>query len=785
MREISPWQNQHPAPIPNPEIEYIFRPESQEPGLRDYWKMLLKHRRLVFLVLLGALGIGAFITWQSTPLYTASATIKIDTSGQTIGGFGETPANATDYYQTQVALLKSRALAARVIAALGLESNQKFIDSPNLLDTLRYRVIGYVNSAFTSIFDFVSDFWGNARPQEEKGPWGIREFVLGVHPNLLNRYLRFLEVEPVRTTTLVHVRFTTIDPQLSQQLAAAHTASFIRMHLETRFELTKEAREFLEKKLSELKVKVQQSEEAVNRFRQANGVVSLEGNQNIIADRMVDLNKRLTEARAQRIELESLSRIVKDKNYEYLSQIIDNNLILQLKVRLEGLEAEQSRLATIYKPDHPRLVELGDQINQARRRMRVEINNIVRKIESDYMAARAKEAALQAEADRQKQTALNLKELGVEYTLLQGELDANRTVYEGVIKRLNETSVSNDSPISNLQIVEPAETPLSPSFPRIERNFLLATALGLFFSVGLAFLLEHFNSTLRTPDDIWRSVAVPTLGVVPHLKALARREYGLGRLPKDSPLRRLAHRWTAVGAPFSPALTVSHHPLSILAESYRTIRTVLLLGQMEKPPQVILLTSAHPGEGKTSITLNLAITLAQSGRTVVVVDADLRKGNCYSHLGLQNSHGLSHVLTGSLSLEEVVQSTAVSGLFLISRGAVTHSPTDLLASDKMKEVLEVLRERFDFVLIDTPPAIAISDAVLLSVMSDGVLVVLRNQSTTGEAARHVVERLQTVGARILGAVLNGIDVRDPDYTDYRAYYSSYYASAQRDARKRS
>ena len=192
----------------------------------------------------------------------------------------------------------------------------------------------------------------------------------------------------------------------------------------------------------------------------------------------MDLNRRLTEARAKRIELESLSKIIKDKNFGNLSQIIDNNLIVQLRGKLEALEAEQARLATIYKSDHPRIMELNDQINQARQRMNLEIRNVVRAIDSDYAAARAKEAALQAEADRQQQAALNLKELAVQHTLLQGELDGNRTIYANVLKRLNETSVSTDSPLSNIQIVEPAERPLGPSSPQIERNLLLASVLG-------------------------------------------------------------------------------------------------------------------------------------------------------------------------------------------------------------------------------------------------------------------------------------------------------------------
>jgi capsular exopolysaccharide synthesis family protein len=350
---------------------------------------------------------------------------------------------------------------------------------------------------------------------------------------------------------------------------------------------------------------------------------------------------------------------------------------------------------------------------------------------------------------------------------------------------LNETSISSDSPVSNIQIAEPAERPLSPAIPNVVLNMMLALGLGLFGAVSLAFLLEHFNSMMRTPEEVWRAVAVPTLGVVPHLRSLARREYGFGRLSQGFPLQGLAHRWAANGQSLSPALMVAHHPLSFLAESYRTIRTVLLLGRADRAPRVILITSAHPGEGKTTISLNLGIALAQSGRSVVVVDADLRKGNCHSHLGIQNRRGLTHLLADGLPLDVCVQNTAVPGFSLLPRGAIPPNPTDLLASLEMQEVLATLRERYDFVLIDSPPTLAISDATVLSVACDGVLLVVRNQITTADSARHVVERLQTVGASILGVVLNGINVQDPDYADYRHYYSSYYAEAQKNAKEQS
>ena len=779
MREVPSRRHEYLPARGELEEELVYTPPSEEPQLRDYWKMLVKRRRLILLVFMAVICLGVLITALSPRLYTASVTLKIDSTVPSVTGTVEGTTRFDDYYQTQLTLLKSRSLAAKVVKSLDLPSNPDFVSTRDPIDYVRSQVLRPLMSAVTYVSNFVSTLQG-APPKRPAKAGSQPEFELGVHPSYVTRYLSFLKVEAVRNTSLATVSFSTIDPRLSQQLAAAHATNFIRMSLENRFELTKEAREFLEKKLAELKVKVVKSEEALQQFRERHGVVSLEGDQNIIVDRMVDLNKRLTEARTKRIELESLSRIVKDKNYEYLSQIIGNNLIVQLKGRLEEIEAEQARLATIFKSDHPRLQEIRQQINEARRRLSQAINSVVRGVESDYASARAREVALQEEAARQQQAALNLKEMEAQYTLVQDELTANRTLYDNVAKRLNERSISSDGPMTTIQIVEPAELPLFPSSPQIPINMIVSIAMGLLVSIGVALLAEHFDSTMRTPEDLWRATAVPTLGVVPHLKALARREYGIGRFPEGPPLRRLAQRWVGGGQAFSPALMVAQHPLSILAESYRSIRTILLLGQAETAPRVVLITSAHPGEGKTTITLNLGITLAQSGRSVVVVDADLRKGNCHSQLAIQNRYGLTHLLTDDLPLEVCVQNTAVSGFSILTRGGVPPNPTDLLASSKMQETLETLRQRYDFVLIDAPPAIAISDPIVLSVLCDGVLLVVREHNTSTDTVRHVVERLQAVGAPILGAVLNGINMQDPYYAAYRNYYSSYYAAAQRE-----
>ena len=783
MRDRLPSRNQSLPEIANPggppAIEYILSPEREEPRLRDYWKMIFPRWRLILAFFLVVLGIGASITFRMTPLYTATATVRIASEGPPVVGEVSTVSLASDnYFETQIALLKGRTLASVVIRNLRLEGNPSFIVRVNPLDALRGWVSGNIQMFLRRSFELLQ----LAPPPKEASP-AMRQPELGVDPRYINRYLSLLAVTPIRNTQLVQISFSTIDPHFSEELANAHAAAFIRNNLETRFELTKEAREFLEKKLAELKMKVAQSEEALNRFRKTYGVVSVEGNENVVVDRMVDLNRRLTEARARRIELESMSKILKDKNYASLSQVIDNNLIVGLRGKLETLEAEQARLTTIFKNDHPRIMELNNQINQARQRLNVEIRNVVRTIESDYAAARAKEVAMQAEADRQQQSALNLKELAVQHTLLQGDLDGNRTIYGSVLKRLNETSVSNDSPLSNIQIVELAERPLGPSSPQVERNLLLASALGLMLGVGVAFIIEYSNSTLRTPDEVWRTVAVPTLGSVPHWRSLRRREYRYDRLGNNSPLRQLASTNGEESPLLSNTLVASHHPFSLISESYRAIRSGLLLTQRDQPVQVVLLTSARPSEGKTSVTLNLAITLAQSGRKVVVIDADIRAGNCHALLGLNNRYGLVHLLNDGLTLDAVLQRTAVDGLYFIPRGTVPHNPTDLLASERMGELIQTLREHFDFVLIDSPPAIAVSDTTVLSVQCDGVLLVLRAHKTPPEAVQRVIDRLNSVGAKILGSVLVGVDFRGPDFADYHEYYASYYSAARKGKRE--
>jgi capsular exopolysaccharide synthesis family protein len=303
----------------------------------------------------------------------------------------------------------------------------------------------------------------------------------------------------------------------------------------------------------------------------------------------------------------------------------------------------------------------------------------------------------------------------------------------------------------------------------------MSSVIGVFLGVVLTYFMEYMDATISTPERVWRAVGLTPLGVVPDLAKLKPRLIGF-----NSAFTRLGSERMQTT---SKELIASHHPLSVITDSYWTIRAGLLLARGEKRSQIFLLTSPSPGDGKTVTTLNLATILARDGHDVLVIDGDLRRGTCHTRIGLNNKPGLANLLSGEISLQDVIQKTFVTGLSLISRGACHTNPSELLVSKQMRELLANVRDSFDFVLIDSPPIIAIPDASVLSAMVDGVLFVLNSTQSTFASARKAMERLESVEARVLGVILNKIDVRNPDYAYYREYYGSSYGTVEDEERR--
>jgi len=773
MNDIYPYSN---PPVPAEQRRILL--EQEEPtDLREYWFVIYRHRWVALIFFLSAVFLTAISIPWGAPLYTATTTLYMQ--GQTRGMFdaSERVIRADNYLETQLKLLRSRSLVAQIIRDIGLEQNPNFTQ---VAQSPLSWAIGSLRRAFGSTVNWVAALvtWirENLGMISENKP-RTEEFELGVHPAKVDQYLEALTVTSTPESDLVQVQFRSSDPALSKTVVNSHVATFISRNLATRFELTAETRQFLDNKLVELKGNVESSEKALNQFQRTHEIVSLDKGGGLLLDQLKKLNTDLTEARSRRIELESIHSVVQKGDNRLLSQIIENPTVQQLRKEITGLETQVSHLETKFKPTYRGIISLQQEINEAKSRLDQEVKRIANTIEKDYRAAMAKEGALAAETKRARQVALDLQENAVDYAVLEREVTSNRALYEAVFKKTKEAALTGEEPMPNLRVVDRAEIPVSPDSGNESRNLLLGMAAGLFGAIGLAFLLHILDNTLQSPDDVARFIRLPTLGEVPDLTKLTNGKMpGLGYTKKLSP----PQNGIAGQGGNNNQLMVSHHPLSLMGEMYRSICTAILFSRPDKPPQSILVTSAQPNEGKTVTAINIAMMLAQSSGPVLLIDADLHGGYCHKFLGLSNGIGLTNILTGDADIKKFIKKTKVDNLSLLGRGPLPPNPADLLGSEKMRQTLDALSADFRFIIIDSAPLLAVSDTVLLSTKIDGVVLVARG----GKVSRHVVrkarERLDYVNAKILGVGLNIINISNAEYGEYRHIYRSHHTRYSED-----
>ncbi len=756
MNELSP-----PHSIP-PQVSHAgdgttvpswpFVIEEDGTGLRDYYRVVRKHLRLIIVCFLGTSLAAALTLLTMTPIYTAQTTLLIEPKSPQVLDFRDVLAESSEseFYKTQYEILKSRTLAARVIREQRLDTDSAF--------TGEVRDDG-----------FVARLWAGAQGWLMAPKRGVKQFFpgrpksdgetpLGVKPELINAYIGMLAIVPSERTQLVKVAFNTPDPQLSARLANAHAQAYIYHGLAHRTQASEGAQGFLQGSLGELKERVEQSEAALNRYRQSMGIISLDDKENIVVERLADLNKHLTEAEADRIGLESQVQLIRKRRYESLPAIVNSSLIQTLTVQAAQLENEYAKLTTVFKQGHPRLNQLQAQLKDKRRLQKEEIQKVVEGIDSSYLAAAAKEKQLRIEMEKQRAAALRLKNTAVEYVALAREVDTNRQLYDSVLQRMKETGVSAELRTSNVFVIDEAEQPGAPSSPKIMQSMRLAALLGLIGGVGVAFLREHLNNTLKTPQEVERYLRLPNLSIVPDFVSLNWRRYAAPQIPSHLP------------AGGENGLGLSHHPLFVVTEAYCTLRTAILLSRAEEPPKTILFTSATHSEGKTATVINTAIVFAQLGVKVLVIDADLRRPSCHQVLSVQRRPGLTELLTGLGESQELIQPTYTADLFLLSGGSAPPNPAELVGSGKMRETLASLREHYDYILIDSPPVMPVSDAVLLSTMVDGVVLVVDSRQPPKEVVRDACTRLNFARAKILGTVFNRVDFKNGNYAyAYRPY----------------
>jgi len=712
----------------------------REPHLYDYLLTLRKHQWLILSFMLAVVTITAIGTFRMQSVYVATARIEIDHENSSILPFqspDEAMSDLDNYIETQSKILTSETLALQTLRSGALSAQVDFVGDPSSSEALSTGSLA------------------NMKPPPE-----------------LAVFLGSLSVKRVPSSRLMDVSFESTSPLLAAQVVNAHIKNFIDQNYQSRYDATSRASTWLTDQLNELKIRVEKSEDARIAYERQNQIWSLDGDkQNFTTQRMADLNKELTDAQSERMRRESLYQFAKAGDVDSVPQIRDNPAVQDLLRRRAEVYNQYTDALNQYGPNFPKVLRLQAQLKELDASADKEKKAVILRLESDYREVRQREQLLSQALDQQKIEVNQMSERMVQYSILKREAEANKALYDGLLTKLKEAGLSAGLRSSNIRVVDPAMVPTYPSRPAKTRNILLSFLVGLVGGIGLALLREYMDNTVKTPDDIETLARLPSLAVVPTF----------AETNANGSRAKLLKGVSGNGHDKRIELVAQHLPKSQMSEAFRALRTALLLSQAEHPPQVILVTSALPREGKTTSAANLAVTLAQLGDRTLLIDADLRKPGIgrLLNLGSGKYAGLSSYLAGVSSLDLVtIQHPAIPNLSAIPTGPLPPNPADLLSSHKLAEAIQELRGKYKFIVIDSPPVMAATDAVILSVRADGVLIVVRSGETPKEAFKRTRDLLLSVKCRILGVVLNAVDSSAPDYYySYRYYpYSQNYGS---------
>ncbi|MGC1106691.1 MAG: polysaccharide biosynthesis tyrosine autokinase [Candidatus Acidiferrales bacterium] len=709
---------------------------SHETNLLDYLMVLRKHQWMILTFLLLVVTIVTIASFKMKPVYVASARVEVDPENTNAlpfqnGNSFDEYVDLDDYIETQTKIIQSQTLAMDTIRSLDLPRYPEFGGDPK----------GLVN----------------AGPNEKEPP-------------ILGDFLGRLTVSRVPNSRLIEVQFAAEDPQLAAQVVNAHLQNYQEHNFKSRYDATIQASDFLSSELEELRIKMEKSDAAEVAYEKQNQIWMVDANQNTTTQKLSELSNALTAVQTQLAEKEATYDLAHADDGGSLAAVEGNPAVQDLTKTKSALDTQYAEALTQFGPNWPKVQTLRAQDDAVAKQLKAAKAEAVRLIDTEYHQIETREALLERDLNRQEALADNMAQRLVEYNMLKHDAESNKELYDGLLQKLKEAGISAGLRSSNIRIVDPALVPSTPARPQKARNILLAFLIGLVGGVGLAFLREYLDNTVKSPDDVQNLTGLPCLAVVPSF-AGGTGSRSLARISKQAGIN--------ANGDSRVELVSLQQPKSLVSEAFRALRTSLLLSQAEHPPQVILVTSALPREGKTTSAANLAITLAQLGDRTLLIDSDLRKPGVRRALNLPNGYGhdigLSSYLAGVAPLHDIiVPHPTVPNLDAIPTGPIPPNPADLLSSHRMAEAIDDLRQHYKFVVIDSPPIMAATDAVILSALTDGVLLVVWSNETPKEAFSRTRDLLAAVKGRLLGVVLNAVDSGAPDYYySYRYYPYSY------------
>ncbi len=756
-------------------MEYREKLRTNEVDLMDYWRVIVK-RRWVLYIFAGSLiffvGIFSFLT---PPKYRSMATLLIEEGSNRIlsiedeFGFRQQTYNTLymdTIMNTQINILKSRALARQVAEKM------------NLLSRPEFRSKDDNKSILASIKNFIFLKW--LTKKDEKKPNNSR--LRDPYTEVIKKLRKEIDVAIVQNSKLVNLSYTCGSPIMAADIVNTFADEFIIFSIEKRYTTTQRASDFLSEQIADLRNDLAAKERELQQYGQEAEIFYLDENESSAVEKFADLNKAFTQAQINRINAEAKYRELRNLKIDSLPQFVDNKLIQDLKTDYTRIKNEYEENSKVYKPSYPEMVRLKARVDSMRTELENEIQKAVDAAETEYRSAYQNENSLGRLLDAQKETVGVMKSNAILYNSLRIEVENKRKLLNSLVERQNETLVSSrlgGLKSTNLSIIDEGMVPEDPVSPRKKLNLMLAMFIGLFGGVGLCFVFEYFDNTVKNPEDIEEITGVPSLGIVPHFspetgnksksRYLTRYRYGEEEEKNEENV--------LVDAKNIELINHLYPKLSI-AEDYRTIRTSILLSRAGNPPKTILVSSSLPREGKSVTTTNLAISFAQLKKKVVVIDTDLRRPRLHKIFDVSNIAGVSTYLSRASSLKDdliaMVLESGIENIWVLPAGPVPPNPAELLNSQNMDDLLEDLKENFDVILLDTPPILSVIDGVILASKVDSVLLVIHVGKTTRKDFINTVESLKRANGRLMGTVFNWMEINSHSfgYMHYYPYYGS-------------
>jgi len=743
----------------------------------EYWRVIAKRKWVIITFASTLVFFTGIFSFLATPKYKAATTLLIEEETSKILSieetFGYQPQIFRDlrFFNTQLKLLTSKSLAERVARKMNLLSREEFGAGESSRKGL-----------FASLKELISFKWIKTKNNSNN-----REFNNLVPSNpysdVTKKILVNIEVEPVRDTKLVEVSFTSSSPILATEIVNTLAEEFISFSIEKRYETTQQASDFLSEQIANLREDLAAKERELQRYGQEKELYFLSDTENTTVSKLADLNAAYTQAQIDRINAEAVYRELRDLSKGLLPQFVNNPVIQDLITEYANIKNEFEEKSKKFKPSYPEMIQLKAKLDS----MWSEIEKSMDAAESEYRSALSKENSLKKLLDEQKADVARMDSNAILYNSIKIEVENKRRLLNTLGERQNETLVSarlGGLNTSNINIIDRAEIPRDPVFPKKKLNLVLAFIFGIFGGVGLCFVFEYLDNTVKGPEDVEKLADLPSLGVIPYLSpdsAKKRKKQGYYSRYKYSYSNKNPKKEENKPEIKHIDLVNYLNPSFFISEDYRTVRTSILLSHAESPPKTMVFSSALPKEGKTTTVANMAVSFSQLAKKVLIIDSDLRRPRLHRIFKVRNNTGLSGYLTGKVYLEEAIQKTSVDNVWILPSGLIPPYPAELLNSKKMRDMLHELKSRFDFILLDTTPVLGVIDAVIVSSIVDSTVLVIKAGETAKKPFLNAIGELKMAKTKILGVVFNSLKVGRSDYSfmDYYRYYRHYYTDAEK------